>query len=189
MGRPSKLTDKLWLEIERRHVVEGESINSLAAEFGINESSIRRKIKPNSAELPKGENPLKLLAQEKVRADAESRRIAEQIADLPYAKQHIVSELARKLTSVSDHLGSAAEHSAATSHRLAALANEQVQKVDDAEPEKSMEALQRVAVLTKLANAASEIGMNLLRANKEVVDGLNKPQKDVPKTLSHFYGE
>lgn len=189
MGRKSVLTPDQWIEIERRHVVDGESINALAAEFGINESSLRRKIKPNKAELPKGENPLKLLAQEKVQADAESRRIAEQIADLPYAKQQIVSDLARKLTSISDHLGSAAEYSAATTHRLAAMANEQVQKVDDAEPEKSMEALQRVAVLTKMANASSEIGINLLRANKETVEGLNKPARDVPAGLSHFYGE
>lgn len=189
MGRPSKLTEKDWLEIERRHLVEGESLNSLAKEFGINESSIRRKVKPNNAELPKGQNPLKLLAEDKVRADAESKRIAERIAELPYAKQAIVSDLARKLTSISEHLGSAAEYSAATAHRLAAMANEQVQKVDDAEPEKTLEAIQRVGALTKMANAASEIGINLLRANKDTIEELNRGTKNVPAGLSHFYGE
>lgn len=189
MGRPSKLTDKLWLEIERRHVVDGESINSLAAEFGINESSIRRKIKPNSAELPKGENPLKLLAQEKVRADAENRRIAEQIADLPYAKQAIVSDLARKLTNISEHLGSAAEYSAASAHRLSMLANQELEKVDTVHPMKSAEHLTSAATLQKLANGSAEIPINLLRANKDAVESLNKPVRDVPAGLSHFYGE
>jgi hypothetical protein len=40
-----------------------------------------------------------------------------------------------------------------------------------------------------VANASSEIGINLLRANKEAVEGLNKPARDVPAGLSHFYGE
>jgi predicted DNA-binding protein YlxM (UPF0122 family) len=175
MGRKSSLTDEQWLEIERRHVVEGESINSLAAEFRVNESSIRRKIKPNKAESPKSENPLKSLAQEKVRVDAESRRIAEQIAELPYAKQQIVSDLARKLTNISSHLASAAEVSAASAHRLSILANQQLEKVDDTEPMKSTLELQAVAILQKMANSSSEIGLNLLRANKDAMQTEDEP--------------
>lgn len=174
MGRKSHLTSDQWLEVERRHVVEGDSINSLAAEFGVNESSIRRKIKPNKAEAKSSANPLKELAKEKVRADAESRRIAEQIATLPYAKQEIVETLARKLTNISDHLGSAAEYSAASAHRLAALANQQLDAVDDVNPLKSVEQLQSVALLQKMSNGASEIPLGLLRANKEHIDDMNK---------------
>lgn len=66
-----------------------------AREFGINESSIRRKIKPNKAAQQNSIKPLKILAQEKVRADQEVRRIAEQIAELPITRQQIVSDLAR----------------------------------------------------------------------------------------------
>lgn len=167
MGRKSSLTPEQWIEIERRHVVDGESINALAHEFDINESSVRRKIKPNKAESKKGENPLKIIALEKVKADQESKRIAEKIAQLPYAKQEIVSELARRLTSISDHLASAAEYGAATAHRLSALANSEVQKIDDANPAASLESLKGVQVLTTLANNSANIGLNLLAANKD----------------------
>ncbi len=183
MGRKSSLTSEQWIEIERRHVVEGESINALATEFGINESSIRRKIKPNKAEAPNRQNALQALAIDKVRADAESKRIAEQIADLPYAKQQIVSDLARKLNSISDHLGSAAEISAASAHRLSLLANQQLDKVDEVEPLKSAVELQTVALLQKMANTSSEIGLNLLRANKDM-----QPEDDTPTPVAIAFG-
>ena len=189
MGRKSSLTPEQWIEIERRHVINGESINSLAAEFGVNESTVRRKIKPNNTEPQNRQNPLQALALDKVKADTEAKRIAEKIAELPYAKQQIVSDLARKLTNISEHLCSAAEYGAATSHRLSAIANGQVEKIDDAEPEKSIEALKRISALTKMANESSEIGLNLLRANKEAVDDMNRtPDAQTPSGLTHFYG-
>jgi predicted DNA-binding protein YlxM (UPF0122 family) len=183
MGRKSSLTDKQWLEIERRHVVDGESINALAAEFGVNESSIRRKIKPNKAESPNRQNPLQALAKEKVRVDEESKRITEQIAELPYAKQAIVADLARKLTNTSSHLASAAEISAASAHRLSMLANQQLEKVDDVSPLKSAAELQAVALLQKMANSSSEIGLNLLRANKDALQTDEEPPTPVAITF------
>lgn len=178
MGRKSSLTPEQWVEIERRVVVDGESINSLSIEFGINESSIRRKIKPNKAERKNGQKPLQVLAHDKVQAEREVKRIAEQIAELPIARQQIVSDLAKKLTSISEHLAGAAEYGAMTAHRLAGIANSQVELVDDAEPEKSFESLKRISALTRLANESSEIGVNLLRANKDAVDDLNRREMD-----------
>lgn len=169
MGRKSSLTAEQWLEIERRHVVGNESINALAAEFGVNESSVRRKIKPIKAELPNGENPLRSLAKEKVRVDAETKRIAERIAELPYAKQAIVADLARKLTNISEHLASAAEYSSASSHRLAMMANEQLELIDPVDPLKAPHTLAAIALLQKMANNSSEIGIGILRANKETM--------------------
>jgi IS30 family transposase len=179
MGRKSSLTAEQWIEIERRMLVEGESAFALAKEFGVNESSIRRKIKPNSADkaerAQKHHPELRDIAADKVKADAESRRVNAQIAALPYPKQQIVSDLARKLTAVSSHLASAAEVSAASAHRLSILANQQLEKVDDAEPMKSVVELQAVAVLQKLANTSSEIGLNLLRANKDAMQVDDEP--------------
>ena len=43
MGRKSKFTDSAWRQIKVR-VANGESMNSIAKEYGINESSIRRKL-------------------------------------------------------------------------------------------------------------------------------------------------
>lgn len=180
MGRKSSLTPEQWVEIEHRHILGGETINALATEFGINESSVRRKIKPNKAELPNKAKPLRVLALEKIEADKAVQRIAEQIAELPIARQQIVSDLARKLTNISGHIASAAEHSAASAHRLSILANQQLQRVDEVNPMGSENELRAVASLQKMANLSSEIGLNLLRANKDM--GIELP--DDPDTSS-----
>lgn len=174
MGRKSSLSAEQWIEVERRHLVDGVSINALATEFGVNESSIRRRIKPSQAQSPGRKNPLHALAEEKVRVDAESKRISEQIADLPYANQLIVSDLARKLANISQHIGSAAEISAASAHRLSILANQQLELVDDVNPLNTALQLKTFEALQKMANGASEIPMNLLRANKEMIGEMNK---------------
>jgi transposase-like protein len=178
MGRKSSLTAEQWIEIERRHLVDCESINALAAEYGVNESSIRRRLKPNQTASAGRKNPLHVLAEEKVRVDAESKRISEQIANLPYANQLIVSDLARKLTNISEHIGSAAEISAASAHRLSILANHQLELVDDINPLRNTVQLQAAALLQKMANGASEIPLNLLRANKDTIEDLNKRDND-----------
>ncbi|KVR92139.1 hypothetical protein [Burkholderia vietnamiensis] len=175
MGRKSALTPEQWAEVERRHLVDGESINSLAKVFGVNEATIRKKINPNKSEREKSAKPLRELAQEKVEADRRAKDISEQIAALPIARQTIVNDLAQKLTNISGHLASAAEYGAATAHRLAAIANEQAAKIDDANPlaADSVAALKGIAALNNLANNASEIGLNLLRANKAEIEKIN----------------
>lgn len=181
MGRKSSLTAEQWIEVERRHLVDGVSINALAAEYGVNESSIRRRLKPGSAAATGRKSPLQALAEEKVRVDAESKRVTDQIAQLPYANQMIVSDLARKLTNISEHIGSAAEISAASAHRLSMLANQQLQLVDDVNPLTTTVQMQTFALLQKLANGASEIPMNLLRANKETIESMNRDtSQDAP---------
>lgn len=176
MGRKSSLTAEQWIEVERRHLVDGATINSLAAEFGVNESSIRRRLKPTKAESPGRKNSLQELAEEKVRVDAESKRVAAQIADLPYANQLIVSDLARKLTNISEHIGSAAEISAASAHRLARMANQQLEMVDDVSPMTTATFLQAHAALQKLSNCAMEGPLKLLGANKDMIEEMNKPK-------------
>lgn len=196
MGRKSSLTPDQWIEVERRILVEGEAVFAVAAEFGINESSIRRKIKPNSAdkaERAQNHHPeLRDIAADKVRADTESKRVSEQIATLPYAKQQIVSDLARKLTNISEHMASGAEYSAATYHRLAGIAHMKTQNIDDTAPltEETVNERKDIASIMRMANEAAEVPLGLLKANKEAVDEINKSaEKDVPAGLSHFYGE
>jgi transposase-like protein len=169
MGRKSSLTPEQWIEVERRHLVDGDSFNKLATDFGVNESSIRRRLK-QAKDAPDGKNKLQALAEEKVRADAQSKRISEQIAQLPFAGQAIVSDLARKMANISHHLGSAAEYSAASAHRLSMLANQQMDRVDDVDPMKSTAHLAAHAALQKMANSAMEGPMNLLRANKQEIE-------------------
>ncbi|MEX3555272.1 MAG: Hin recombinase [Burkholderia gladioli] len=188
MGRKSALTPEQWTEIERRHLIDGESINSLSKEFRVDESTLRKKIKPNKSEREKSGKPLRELAREKVEADRRVKDISEQIAVLPVARQQIVTDLASKLANISTHLASAAEYGAATAHRLAGIAHMKASEIDDAGPltESSVNALKGIAVLTKMANESSEIGINLLRANK---DGASDGENKTPSGLNHFYGE
>lgn len=190
MGRKSSLTPEQWVEVERRHLIDGESINSLAAEYGVNESSMRRRIKPNKAEAKTGPKPLQTLALEKIQVDRAARDIAEQIAELPIARQQIVTDLAQKLTNISGHLASAAEMGAATASHLSAMAHIKVRGIDPSAPldEETMDKLKGIAALTRVANDSSEIAVNLLRANKDAVDEANRGQNEVPAGLEHFYG-
>ena len=95
------------------------------------------------------------------------------LATLPPAHQYAAVNLAEKLRNISSSLASAAELGAKTSHRLQALANNQVAKVDDADPMASISELRDVGVLTKLANDSAAIALNLLSANKDRVGKLN----------------
>jgi transposase-like protein len=174
MGRKSSLTPEQWAEVERKHLVDGAPINALAAEYGVNESSIRRRLKPKKAGAAGGKSPLHSLAEEKVRAEAEAKRVTAQIAQLPQTQQLIVSDLARKLSNISEHIGSAAEISAASAHRLSMLANQQLDKVDDVNPLSTAAELKTFEVLQSMANGASQIPMNLLKANKDTIEDMNK---------------
>jgi transposase-like protein len=181
MGRKSKLTPEQWLEIERLHLIEGKSINSLSKKFNINETNIRRKIKLNAKSGEKPQSNLKILALRKIASDKEQQNIAEELTLLPYAKQDIVLNLVKKLNNVAHHLASAAEYGAMTSHRLAQMANTQAEKIDTENPIESAEVLLSVKALTELSNAAAKTGVDLLRANgqgameeskeAEVIDG------------------
>jgi transposase len=174
------------LEVERRHYIGGESLNSLAKEFGVNESTLRRKVKPNKAEAEKPAKSLIQLANEKAASDKEAKRIAEEIAELPISRQQIVSDLTRRLVSISGHVAGAAEFSAATSHRIAAIANAQAERIDDADPTTgdSMEALRTIAALTDLANKAAVIPTALLAAHKETIKDMNQQAKPLPARVT-----
>lgn len=193
MGRKSALTPDQWIEIERRILLDGESAYALAIEFGVNESSIRRKIKPSLADKAEfGEKTvpaLREIANRKVAADAESKEVSEAIAALPYAKQQIVLTLAQRLSNIGNHLASAAEYGAATAHRLSGIAHGKVSEIDDAAPldEESRTALSDISALTKMANSSAEIGLNLLRANKESVDEINR--RELPKQTTSLLVE
>lgn len=165
MGRKSKLTPEQWTEIGRR-LVAGAVPSELAREFGVHPAQITRRG----------------LAQKSQRV----RNVAEQLAqaqtalaELPIADQYTAITLSERLRSISDNLAAAAEYGAKTSHRLHALANSEVSKVDDADPIASVDKLRNVGVLTKLANDSAHCALNLVAANKETVAKLNAPRAEV----------
>lgn len=174
MGRPSKLTESQWEEVRGR-LLAGETARSLGREFGVSEAAIRKKFGAHQS----------VSAQ-----SAQVRTVAEKIAEantalaaLPPAQRPVAISLAEKLRNISASVASAAELGAMTGHRLHALANSEVAKVDDADPLKSIEALKSVGVLTKLANESLAPALNLIAANKDTVKQLNEEGETERPTL------
>ena len=67
MGRPSRFTEKQWSTIEKR-VLDGESIRSIAREYGVSEASIRKRVKTKT-------KPVKELANQLAKAELELERL------------------------------------------------------------------------------------------------------------------
>lgn len=165
MGRPSKLSEKQWSEIEKR-LLNGEAAIDLAKEYKVNRAAISRHLSQPIATIKTVAN--QILATEVA------------LKSLPVAQQISAINLADQLRAISGHLAGAANYGAATSHRLAGIAHGKVLEIDDSAPldEESAETLKGIAVLTRMANDSSLIGLNLLKANKETVDDLNKNAKE-----------
>jgi hypothetical protein len=158
-GRPPSLTPAQQLEVQAR-LAAGETASALAVEFKVGRATIQR--------LSGVSGTVRKVAEKVVEVQAA-------LAALPVAQQHQALSLADKLRSISDNLAAAAMHGAATAHRLNALANAEVAKVDDAEPLQSLESLRGVGVLSKLANESAAVALNLLAANKPTVERINAP--------------
>lgn len=169
MARPSKLSLEQWAEVERR-AAEGESARALAREFGVDEAAIRRRVSPHTPRI------------KEVAAKVVEARQA--LAELPVAQQYTALSLADKLRSISVSVAAAAELGAKTGHRLHALANSEVAKVDDAEPLKSIETLRNVGVLTKLGNDSLAPALNLLSANKDRIKAEDDPDNTLGPELT-----
>jgi AcrR family transcriptional regulator len=154
MARPSKLTDAQWESIGKR-LLAGESAAALSREFGVSKAAI-------SVRFSKRTEAVKTVAKQIV----ETERA---LSFLNVSEQIAARSLADDLKAISEHLAGAARFGAATSHRLAGIAHNKVAEIDDAKPlnEESLASLKGIAVLTRMANDASEIGLNLLRANKD----------------------
>lgn len=166
MGRKSKLTDQQWADILRRIAVDGEAVRPIAREYGLTEAAIRKRLGAQSTQV-------KTVANQIVSAERA-------LSALPISSQITAVNLASKLRAISDNLAAAAMHGAATAHRLNALANSEVAKVDDADPLGSLEALKGVGVLSRLANESASVALNLLAANKETVVRLNTDKPAQP---------
>lgn len=167
MGRKSKLTDAQWAEIERRMLVGG-STRALAKEFGVGEATLRGRKSAQVAEIKSVAN--QIVTTERA------------LQALPISAQIHAQNHASRLRALSDNLLNAASLGAATSHRLAAIANAEVQKLDDSNPfePKSLEALRGVAVLTKLANDSAAPGLNILAASKDAIKAANEGEAADP---------
>ncbi|WP_157685105.1 Hin recombinase [Robbsia andropogonis] len=158
-------------------MLANESAAALAREYGVSKGLI-------SARFSKRTETIKSVAKQIVETERS-------LSFLNVSEQIAARSLADDLKAISDHLAGAARFGSATAHRLAGIAHNKVNEIDDAKPldQQGMEALKSIAVLTRMANESSEIGVNLLRANKDAVDEANSSKRKVPAGLGHFYAE
>lgn len=146
----------------------GAGTCQVADEYGVSPSVISTRFPKKNLKV--SETAMKL-------ADAH-----ESLAMLPLNEQYAAINLAEKLRSISHSLSDSAVLAAMTSHRLAALANAQVCKVDDVDPtsEESINTLRGIALMTKLANDSSSLGLGLLSANRDAMKNINN-EDDSPE--------
>lgn len=158
MGRKSKLTDKQWEEIRKR-LLMGDKASALAREYGVGVSRISERF---SAKI----NELKTVADRVVKAESAIKTVHNEVMALPISERIAVLALADDMRTISTHLSGAARYGAATAHRLAGIANAQVDKIDDMNPMESQEILQAISALTKMSNESAKIGIDLINASK-----------------------
>ncbi len=156
MGRPSKLTEKQWNEVKRR-LLAGEKAADLAREFKVSKAAVSNRVS-------KRIDAVKDVANQLVIANRA-------LDDLDDAEQSLARELASDLQAASMHMSKAAKYGAASAHRLAALANNQLDKVDDVDPLQSADVLKTHSVLMRLANESIVIPSAVMNAaaNRDVI--------------------
>lgn len=154
MGRPSKLTDRQWADVGKR-LLAGEKPADLAREIGIDRAQITRRFSQQVRNV-------KAVAQQIVTAE-------EALAVLPVAQQVEALSIADELRAISTHIAGAGKTGAMLSRRLIGLAHIESDKINEANMGESLESLKTVSALTKMANDASTIPLNLLAANKGAV--------------------
>jgi ABC-type transporter Mla subunit MlaD len=149
-----------------KRLLAGESVSSLAREFDVSKSTISGRFSERNQNVKDAAN--QIVAAEHA------------LSKLNVSEQIAARSLADDLKAISEHLAGAARFGAATAHRLSGIAHNKVAEIDDAAPldDESLSALKGIAVLTKMANESSEIGVNLLRANKEHVDAVNAAARE-----------
>jgi hypothetical protein len=174
MGNKSHLTPQQWEDIGRR-LLNGERASALAREYKINRSAITRKHGKSTATIKTVANQI-LAAEVALKA-------------LPVAQQIATTDLLNQLRSISSHLASAANYGAATAHRLSGIANSHVDRINDVDPldDGGIKTLQGISALVKVANDSAVIGLNLLAANKGVVD--NAQEKSAITIHGGFTGD
>ena len=163
MGRTSKLTEKQWIDVEKRHIA-GESMRALAKEYGVSEAAIRKRVSAQCAQIKQVANKLVEVEQE--------------LQAMPMLAQIQARNLADDLKAISSHLASSAKYGAINSHRLNYIANLQIEKIDESDPMSTAQYIQAAAVLTDGANESSKVGIGLIKANQDAVNRINKDNEE-----------
>ena len=170
MWRKSSLTDAQWEQIGKRLLTGKESARALAREFGTSETSLRRKF-------PAQRKDVKDVAKQLLEAD-------QALKSLPIASQIDAITLYDEMKAGSMHMASAFKFNAASTHRLSMWANQSLEKVDIEDFDGSVEHLKKSALLQGMANKASEMPINFMKATK----GEGAQEADPPAPVQIIIG-
>ena len=163
----ANLTEKQWKKVKDR-LDAGESANAIAKDLNIHRSTITRRFSQHNA-------TVRTLANQIVETEVAFRSATR-------AQQIDAVEMADTLLSVTQHVGHGARYGAMTFHRLAGIANQKAQRLDDDDP--SEEELLTIARLTKVGNDAAAPALNLMAANKDRMKQA-EDQKEAESALIH----
>lgn len=170
MARPKSLTEDQRQELLRRSVA-GESAYQISKATGIPESTVRLNVSAVSAVIKEASNQI---------VSGEQK-----ISKLTVPAQVVAFDYLNALRAISSNLGEAARIGTNNAVRLSALAATQLNKATQDAEEPDMESLKLVAGITKTANDAAQLGMQLLQVNKE--KGLDPPKP--VRSLDEFYAQ
>jgi hypothetical protein len=170
-----KLTNQQWQDIEKR-LLSGEKLRPISREYEIAESTIRTRLSGKTAQI-------KDIANQVITAE-------QAFNSLPISAQISAQSLINDLRAISTHLAGAAKFGSITAHRLAGIANMQLDKIDETEltnPEsESIQTLKSVAILTDISNKSAQTGINLLNANKDALQNASSADNLQPLTFEEF---
>lgn len=152
MGRPAKLDEKDWKEIERRYIVESESARSISKDFSVSESAIRQRFSAQRAEI-------KSVANQVIEAE-------QALYSLGVTAQVTAQQLINEMRAISGHIASAAKHNAHTASLFSQMANRQALALAS-KAEQDIEAVRNTVVMIDASNKSAQIGIELIRLNKE----------------------
>lgn len=180
MGRKAALTPKQWREVEDRYLSKGEGGRALAAEYGITEGAIRKRLGTQK-------RSIEVVANQLVTAELNLKK-------LDISTQVRTLERRDYLLSISMNLQSSASKGSAVAERLSTLAEKHMGIVEtayfDNDVEQVIEGIKTVNAMMRTANESSSLAVELVKVNKETVERLSQPEQEKKaKTLSDFYAK
>jgi len=179
MARKSKLTPQQWEDIKRRHIINGESVNSLAKEYGIDEGTIRSYLKKsatsnNNSDSSENNIPNNSEKANQGRKEAIQNKALQIIRDLsesglPEDDAKIALELANNINTVKSKLVQVADNNLHVALELSKLAKNGVAKIG-IENGIDIEMLMQLSRIVQVTNQASHLGNEINKASKAPVE-------------------
>lgn len=162
MATRKRLTQAEWATLEKR-IMAGESGRALAREYNIGEATIRSRLGQVK----------KIKIEDAAMKLVEARQAIE---SLPPTLRPQVNALADTLQQISEMAARSAELAARTAYRMSHIANVQASKLDEENPD--VETARMVAGFTDTANKAAYQPLELMKANKAMME--NAQDEDDP---------